>query len=148
MSKLTMNTRIKLSVINGMVTGAIAAWFYANSATKNGDFWQAVHFHPLNYLAMILVCCCNTFAFFALLGLWAPIKGWKGFLLGGMVAVAGSFLCSLVMGIGTGKAGDLAGGKPAAHPGWQTALLPNKVAPCPSSLFQKKPSFTCLKPKR
>lgn len=107
MSKLPLNTRIKLSVSNGIVTGAVAAWLYANAAGPRNEFWQGIHFHPLNYLAMILVCCGNTFAFFALLSRWAPIKGWKGFLLGGMVAVVGSFLCSLVMGIGTGRVGIL-----------------------------------------
>ncbi len=110
MSDLTMSTRVRLSVINGVVTGAIAAWFYANAAGKGSELWQAMRFHPLNYLAMILVCCGNTYAFFGLLTAWAPIKGWKGFLLGGFVAVIGSFLCSLVMGIGTGRVSDLAFG--------------------------------------
>lgn len=110
MSDLTMSTRVRLSVINGLVTGAIAAWFYANVAGKGNELWEAMRFHPLNYLAMVLVCGGNTFAFFGLLTAWAPIKGWKGFLLGGMVAVIGSFLCSFVMGIGTGRAGELAFG--------------------------------------
>lgn len=110
MSDLTLPTRVRLSVINGVVTGAVAAWFYANAAGKGGDLWQAMHFHPLNYLAMILVCCANTFAFFGLLAAWAPLKAWKGFLLGGCVAILGSFLCSLVMGMGTGRVGLLAFG--------------------------------------
>lgn len=107
MSGLSMNTRVRLSVINGLITGAIAAWFYANAAGRGGDLWRAMHFHPLNYLAMILVCCFNTFAFFGMLDRCIPIKRWKGFLLGGMVALVGSFLCSLVMGIRTGRVGEL-----------------------------------------
>ena len=107
MSKLTMKTRVFLSLINGVITGGIAAWFYATVAGKDGDLWSAVHSNPLNYLTMILVCCVNTFGFFGLLGLCLPIARWKGFLLGGLVASVGSFLCSMVMGIGTGKVGDL-----------------------------------------
>jgi len=107
MPDLSMNTRVRLSVVNGLITGAIAAWFYANAAGKGNELWQAVRFHPLNYVAMIVVCCVNTFAFFVQLNRCVPIKRWKGFLLGGMVALVGSFLCSLVMGIGTGRVGEL-----------------------------------------
>ena len=107
MSDLSMNTRVRLSLVNGLITGAIAAWFYANAAGKGNELWQAVRFHPLNYVAMIVVCSLNTFAFFSLLSRCVPIKHWKGFLLGGVVALVGSFLCSLVMGIGTNRVDDL-----------------------------------------
>jgi hypothetical protein len=107
MPNLPMDTRFQLSAINGLVTGAIAAWIYATLAGHGNDFWRAVPFHPLHYVAMFLVCSLNTFGFFGLLTAWGPIRRWKGFLLGGLVAMAGSFLCSLVMGIGTGRALDL-----------------------------------------
>jgi len=102
-----MQTRLRLSVANGIATGGVAAWFYANAAGRDGDLWQALHFNPWNYLAMILVCCGNTFVFFALLQVSSPTSLRKGFLLGGLVASAGSFLCSLAMGIGTGGMGNL-----------------------------------------
>ena len=107
MSNLPIRTRVWLSVINGVITGGIAAWFYATFAGRDGELWTAIHFHPLNYLAMILICCVNTFGYFALIKSSLPIVHMKGFFTGGLVATAGSFLCSLVMGIGTGKIGDL-----------------------------------------
>lgn len=107
MSNLTPSTRLRLSLLNGLVTGAIAAWFYARVAGGDNELWTAMRFHPLAYGAMILVCCVNTYVFFGLLRAWAPIRGWKGFVLGGGVAVAGSFLCSVVMGQGTGRMADL-----------------------------------------
>jgi hypothetical protein len=107
MPTLTINARVRLSAFNGVATGAIAALIYATFAGQGNELWSAVRFNPLNYLAMMMVCCVNTFVFFGLLGAWPPISRWKGYLLGGVTAVAGSFLCSLVMGVGTGKTGEL-----------------------------------------
>jgi len=110
MSELNLNIRLRLSLINGVITGAIAAWFYAQAAGRGNEFWPAMHFHPLNYAAMLLVCCLNTFGFLAWLGYCRPIRRWKGFLMGGVVAIVGSFLCSLVMGVGTRGLGSLEAG--------------------------------------
>lgn len=107
MSNPTLSTRLRLSLLNGLVTGAIAAWFYASVAGKSGDLWVAMKFPPLSYGAMILVCCVNTYVFFGLLRAWAPTRGWKGFVLGGAVATVGSFFCSAAMGLGTGRTEEL-----------------------------------------
>ncbi len=107
MSDLSTKTRVRLSIINGVATGGIAAFIYAKAAGEGNELWQALTFHPLNYVAMILVCCLNTYVYFGWLAKCDPIKPWKGSLMGAAIAAAGSFLCSLVMGIGTGRIGEL-----------------------------------------
>lgn len=105
----TRNTRLALSAINGLVTGAIAAAIYGATTAPANEFWPGVKFHPLNYAAMILLCGVNTWVFFAWLLAGRPVRVWKGILMGLVVAVLGSFLCSLVMGLGTGMIVNLLG---------------------------------------
>ncbi|WP_005036674.1 hypothetical protein [Holophaga foetida] len=109
MPRPSSDTHPLLSAINALVTGAIAAFIYVRIAAHSNELWSGVHFHPLNYAAMFFVCGANTLAFFSWLKAWRPVRKWKGLLAGLLVAVAGSFLCSLVMGLGTGRVSDLLG---------------------------------------
>jgi hypothetical protein len=103
MSMPAFNTCIKLSIYNGLITGAISAPVYAFVAGPSNEFWNGYRFHVLNYLAMILVCGLNTMAYFGILRRLSVDKRWGGGLLGGIVAIGGSFLCSMVMAIGAGS---------------------------------------------
>jgi hypothetical protein len=107
MSKPTFHTCIKLSIYNGLITGAISTAVYALFARPGNELWIGYRFHVSNYIAMILVCCLNTFIYFGLLRRLSVNKRWGGGLLGGIVAIGGSFLCSMVMAIGAGSMADL-----------------------------------------